>query len=89
LAAVQFHHRVLAMLTIAVVLVWRWRLLRAGWRDLTADGMTAAAILQVGLGIWVLLAGVPVWLGAAHQGGAMILLTFAICAVWRIGPRPA
>jgi cytochrome c oxidase assembly protein subunit 15 len=89
LAAVQFHHRVLAMLTIAVVLVWRWRLLRAGWRDLTADGMTAAAILQVGLGIWVLLAGVPVWLGAAHQGGAVILLTFAICAVWRIGPRPA
>jgi cytochrome c oxidase assembly protein subunit 15 len=42
-------------------------------------------LLQVGLGIATLLAGVPVWLGAAHQGGAVLLLTLAIWAVWRAG----
>lgn len=88
-AAVQFHHRVLAMATIASVLVWRFRLLRANWRDAAADGVTLAALLQVALGIATLLTGVPVWLGAAHQGGAVLLLTLAICAVWRAGTARA
>lgn len=88
-AAVQFHHRVLAMTTVAAILAWRLRLWRAGWRDLTADWVALAALLQVGLGIAVLLAGVPVWLGAAHQAGGVLLLTLSICALWRVGPRAA
>ncbi len=84
-AAVQFHHRVLGIATIASILIWRFRLLRGNWRDAVADGVTWAALLQVGLGIATLLAGVPVWLGAAHQAGAVLLLTLAIWAVWRAG----
>ncbi len=87
--AIQLHHRILAIATVTSIMIWRWRLLRAAWGDWAADGATAAAMLQVCLGIATLLAGVPVWLGAAHQAGAVLLLTLAICATWRIGPRSA
>ena len=40
-----------------------------------------AAILQVGLGITTLLLAVPVGLGVAHQGGAVLLITCALLAV--------
>ena len=38
--------------------------------------------LQVLLGIATLLAAVPVWLGAAHQAGALILLTALLWCVY-------
>jgi cytochrome c oxidase assembly protein subunit 15 len=37
--------------------------------------LLAAAVLQVTLGISTLLLHVPVTLAAAHQGGALVLLT--------------
>ena len=36
------------------------------------------AIAQVALGIWTLLWAVPLWLGLAHQGGALVVLAAAI-----------
>jgi len=78
---VQFDHRVLAMTTAAaILLVWG-----AGWRAPLARGsrlalhaLLAAALLQLGLGVATLLLVVPVPLAAAHQAGAVLLLTSAI-----------
>ena len=80
-AAVQFDHRLLAVGTaVAIVLVWA-----AGRRaDLPKPARTAlhtllgVAALQVALGIGTLLLVVPIPLAAAHQAGAVLLLTAAI-----------
>lgn len=81
-AAVQFNHRLLAVATFAAV-VALWALLRR-----TADRRLAArmhlvlcaALLQLALGIATLLLAVPVALGVAHQGGAMLLMIAVLLA---------
>lgn len=82
-AAAQFHHRLLAVATVAAILVWRLAAWRAGPslpRHLArlATALAATALLQAGLGIATLLAYVPVWLGALHQAGALALFTLAV-----------
>ena len=79
--AVQFDHRLLAMTTVSVVVV----LWLAGWRvalprpaRLALHTLLAMAVLQVSLGISTLLLVVPIPLAAAHQAGAVLLLTAAI-----------
>jgi cytochrome c oxidase assembly protein subunit 15 len=81
IAAVQFNHRILAMTTAAsVVLFWligmRAPLPRPA--RLALHALLAAAALQFLLGVSPLLLVVPVPLGAAHQAGAVLLLTAAI-----------
>ncbi len=45
---------------------------------LTALCLGLAVLAQIGLGIWTLLAEVPLGLGLAHQAGAAALLAFAV-----------
>lgn len=90
----QFVHRWLAVATLAVVLaLW----LRALWlrargarlpraAALPLDLMAAMAVLQVGLGIATLLLVVPIPLAAAHQAGAVVLLTLATIALHGLRP---
>jgi cytochrome c oxidase assembly protein subunit 15 len=85
-ACVQFDHRALAYTTATTVLAM-WGLARAnpavyaalpGPTKLALNaalGMTAA---QVALGITALLNYVPVELGAAHQGGAVVLFSISM-----------
>ena len=81
IAAVQFDHRALALTVAASVLVVWAAGLHA---NLPSPARTAlhllllATILQVALGIGTLLLVVPIPLAAAHQGGAVLLLTAAI-----------
>ena len=79
--AVQFDHRLLAETTVsAAVVMWlagRGAVLpRAA--GLALHALLAAALLQISLGISTLLLVVPVPLAAAHQAGAVLLLTAAI-----------
>jgi len=81
IAAVQFDHRVLAVAAAAsVLLMWAVSLrVRLPNRARTALHMLLlVAALQVALGIAALLLVVPVPLAAAHQAGAVLLLTAAI-----------
>jgi cytochrome c oxidase assembly protein subunit 15 len=53
----------------------------AWWRERgspAAHALMAAFVLQASLGIATLLLRVPVALGAAHQGGAVLLLAAAL-----------
>jgi cytochrome c oxidase assembly protein subunit 15 len=79
--AVQFDHRLLAETTaVAIIVLWligRRAVLPRGPR-LALHALLAAALLQVSLGISTLLLVVPVPLAAAHQAGAVLLLTAAI-----------
>jgi len=83
ITAVQFNHRFLAMLVAALVTGFWWAARRqanaAGVR-MALDLLLGAVLLQVALGISTLLLVVPIWLAAAHQAGAVILLTAVINA---------
>jgi cytochrome c oxidase assembly protein subunit 15 len=80
----QFDHRLLAITTF-VLIVGYWFRTRSA--DLptrarpAANALLHTVILQVALGIATLLFAVPVILGAAHQGVAMILFTVALYLV--------
>jgi cytochrome c oxidase assembly protein subunit 15 len=81
IAAVQFDHRLLAVATMAVIiLVWAASSRAVLPRPARAalHGLVAIALLQVALGITTLLLVVPIPLAAAHQAGAVLVLTAAI-----------
>ena len=74
MATVQFVHRSFFwLLAVLIPLAW-WR-----YRGTpAAHALMAAFVLQATLGIATLLAGIPVVLGTAHQGGAVVLLAAAL-----------
>jgi cytochrome c oxidase assembly protein subunit 15 len=79
--AVQFNHRLLAETTAtSVFLLWlagRFAMLPRP-AQLALNGVALAALLQFTLGVSTLLLVVPIPLAAAHQAGAVLLLTAAI-----------
>lgn len=81
-AAVQFHHRVLAISTLVGSLgLWKYGTgLSALPRTprLLLHGLVLGTGLQVTLGISTLLMHVPVSLGSAHQAGALSLFTVSL-----------
>ena len=90
-AAVQFDHRLLAMTTVAsVIALWvagvRAALPRAA--RLALHVLLAVALLQLLLGISTLLLVVPIPFAAAHQAGAVLLLTAAIILRHRLRTTP-
>jgi cytochrome c oxidase assembly protein subunit 15 len=82
---VQFDHRLLAY-GIAV-----WAGLQAiaalrrntPWRT-TALLLAGAVVVQIGLGVWTLLAHVPIGLGLLHQAGAFLVLATAVWHLKRV-----
>ena len=79
---VQFNHRVLAIaLVLFVIALFCWsRLLEMSARArLLITALLHMALIQALLGISTLLLVVPVSLGIAHQTGALILVTLALC----------
>ena len=91
-AAAQFNHRFLALATlVAALLLWRsfhGLPLTARTRHLAAAA-GIGAVAQAGLGIATLLAYVPVWLGALHQAGALVVFTLALLVVHSLRQRQA
>lgn len=82
-AAVQFNHRMAAVTTLLAALLL-WLAFRRTPNARLARRLRlvlAAALTQVALGISTLLLSVPVWLGVAHQGGAVLLFTAALLAL--------
>jgi cytochrome c oxidase assembly protein subunit 15 len=83
ITTVQFNHRLLAIGVALVVVAFWWsarKRAHAAQVRLALDLFLAAVLLQVSLGITTLLMVVPIPLAAAHQAGAVILLTAVINA---------
>lgn len=80
---VQLDHRIIAYLVaIAACVLWwqsRSRRLPAFAHRAQLYLLTAIGV-QILLGIWTLLAAVPIALGLAHQAGAVVLLATAVYA---------
>ncbi|MEQ8193141.1 MAG: COX15/CtaA family protein [Rhodospirillales bacterium] len=81
LATVQFDHRVLAITTFCLVVIfWLWgrnRITAPGTRRLLA-GLVVAVLLQVSLGITTLLLAVPLIPAALHQAVAIGVFTLSL-----------
>jgi cytochrome c oxidase assembly protein subunit 15 len=90
---VQFNHRVMAYAVAALAIVNTVALARssASERAIGSAGLVAVAVLvQMGIGIWTLLMGVPLGLGLAHQAGAAIVVaaaTLHLHVTTRAAPR--
>jgi len=91
IATVQFNHRLVAYLLCLVIpaywLVARRHQLSAPTRSLF-HLLLAMLAVQITLGITTLIYVVPVSLAAAHQGGALVLLTLALLLNHRLRAGP-
>ncbi|HLS87094.1 MAG TPA: COX15/CtaA family protein [Burkholderiales bacterium] len=85
MATVQLVHRSFFWFLAVLIPVTWWR-----YRTFpSANFLLLAFVAQASLGISTLLLHVPVGLGAAHQGGAVVLLAAAIWFAHSARPRPA
>jgi len=76
----QFNHRMVAYVITAAVLWQATSILRAHDERLapSAIALVIAVLAQASLGVWTLLAHVPLSLGLAHQGVAAIVTAIAV-----------
>ena len=92
MGAVQFNHRVLAITTFAVIVIYWWFARKAELPARLRRGVNAllhTAVLQVALGISTLLLVVPLVLAAAHQAVAVLLFTVALYLCHGLRHAPA
>jgi len=93
IGAIQFLHRCLAWVLLIMIIVLWWRsravALSASTR-LAVRLLAGMVIVQFILGVTTLLMRVPVHLGAAHQGGALVLFALALWAMVQLrGTSPS
>lgn len=92
MATVQFDHRLGAWL-LAFIVPWLWFKLRSGPASararLAGSVLLVALAAQITLGIATLLLAVPVALGAAHQGGAMVVFGIVLWLNHELRVAPA
>jgi cytochrome c oxidase assembly protein subunit 15 len=87
MVTVQFNHRVLALTTGFLGLVYWLLSFRDSFDRATRSSFNLVGlmvVIQVFLGISTLLLHVPVWLGAIHQAGALLLFTFVLLNMHRL-----
>ena len=82
-ASAQFHHRWIAVLAVLAVAGLWVSGLRKGLGGLVHI-MAVSVIIQFLLGLTTLLLGVPVWAGALHQAGAVLLLSVVLIVTHRL-----
>ena len=81
MATVQFDHRILAITTFVLIIIYWVKIRKTDLPTRMAKGVNAllhTAILQVALGVATLLLVVPVSLAAIHQAVAMLLFTVGL-----------
>jgi heme a synthase len=89
---VQFNHRMVAYVIVAAVLWHAASILRTAGEGSARSSvlmLALAVVAQALLGIWTLLAHVPLGLGLAHQGLAAIVTGLAVRHLYVVSRAPA
>jgi cytochrome c oxidase assembly protein subunit 15 len=85
--AVHFTHRLGAILATVMLGLFAWRLLQRPALRADALVLGAALLLQLGLGVSIVVFGVPLPVAVAHNGTAALLLLTVLNANQRIRQR--
>ncbi len=86
---VQFNHRMLAYVLLAAVAWQVWRVIQSassGGAQTSVMTLLFTMVAQIALGIWTLLARVPIELGLAHQAGAVTVFWVAVWHLHALSP---
>ena len=88
---VQFVHRVLAYALVLWALLHAIAALRAPGRPSARMAVLLAVtvVAQAAIGVWTLVAQVPISLGLLHQGGAVVVLAIALTHLHALMPVQA
>ncbi|MCQ8185896.1 COX15/CtaA family protein [Parvularcula maris] len=85
--AVQFNHRLMAFVVVAAAALFVVRAVQQK-RLLEAGLIGGSTLLQFALGIVALVTAVPLWLGLAHQAGALLVLAGGVFSLYALSdPR--
>ena len=90
LASVQFIHRWFAFIVLSFMAYIYYLMKRkpvSQYQQGALNHCIYAVIIQILLGIFTLLASVPVWMGVAHQVGAFLLFASVIYLLFHFTPR--
>ena len=79
---VQFAHRWLAMITVAVTLSFWLHGVLKGKTFKSLHACAVMALAQMGLGIATILSGVHIHIAATHQAGAVLLLSLVLVCIY-------
>ncbi len=88
--AIHYAHRIGAAVTvflIAWIVVGAWRRGRSTATKAAATALGIAAALQVSIGINLILQGWPLWLGTAHNAGAVLVVLATVALLRTLSPR--
>lgn len=88
---VQWVHRNIAVLTLAIIslsMVWLMRLGVSDSLKRAATLVIGGIFFQVGLGVITLLYQVPVFIGTLHQGTAVVVLTLVLYVKFALYREP-
>ena len=88
---VQFQHRIMAYVIAAMALLHAVRAVGENHPPavrVSGPAILLAVLVQIGFGIWTLLAQVPITLGLIHQGGALVVLTACIWHLHEVCAAP-
>lgn len=87
-ASVQFTHRILAVLSVLMILSLATHALLTDVQGRVFPALAVMVLLQAGLGILTLISSVNLYAAALHQAGAMILLALLVTSLRTIFVLP-
>ena len=88
--AIHYTHRLGAYLTaivLALVVVGVWRRGQTNAAKLAATALAVAVVVQVSIGMNLIWKGWPLWLGTAHNAGAVLLVLATVALLRSLSPR--
>jgi cytochrome c oxidase assembly protein subunit 15 len=84
LTAIHVTHRLLAMITLAVLAALAWRLRKSAPEQLQARWLAGLLVLQLATGLSNVVLGWPMFAAVLHTGGAAALVAVL---VWLLAAR--
>ena len=88
--AIHYTHRLGALVTaivLTLVVAGAWRRGQSGVARLAAVAVAITVVVQLAIGMNLILKGWPLWLGTAHNAGAVLLVLAMVALLRTLSPR--
>ena len=88
--AIHYTHRLgayVAAIVLSLVVVGAWRRGQSAAAKFAAAAVAAAVVLQISIGMNLVWRGFPLWLGTAHNAGAVLVVLATVALLRALSPR--